>query len=203
MKTAIHRIWPIALIVLPLLLAAGAVTAQEPEKKPEPKYMGVKACKLCHSKRSTGAQFKVWSKEDHSKAFERLKSDEAKTVAEKAGIEKPPHEAPECVKCHVTAFGLDKERFTDSYDKEEGVTCEACHGPGEHFSEPEDGHHTAEGKVDPTAELCKGCHNPESPTWDPERYTLESGEKVGFDFKLAYAKIAHPRPEEGEEEEKE
>ena len=44
--------------------------------------------------------------------------------------------------------------------------------------------------------MCATCHNPESPTWDPKRYTLEDGTTAGFDFDQATKRIAHPIPED-------
>ena len=47
----------------------------------------------------------------------------------------------------------------------------------------------------PTAETCLACHNEESPTFDPARYTLPDGSSAGFDFELAKERIPHPIPE--------
>jgi hypothetical protein len=53
----------------------------------------------------------------------------------------------------------------------------------------------AGGMVYPAKEKsCRLCHNDTSPTWDPNRYTLPSGEKTGFDVVQAYEKIKHERP---------
>jgi hypothetical protein len=204
MQRGIKNLWSLPVLILLLAAAAGVVLAQDkPEKEKEsgPKYEGVKVCKLCHMKRSIGSQYKAWTKQKHAKAFETLKSEEAKKVAEKAGVTEAPDKAPQCLKCHVTAYGLPKDRYGEGYSMEEGVECEQCHGPGQHFAEPENGKHAAEGQIHPTVEVCKKCHNPENPTWNPEEYTLENGNKVGFDFKLAFEKIAHPIPKEGEESE--
>lgn len=46
----------------------------------------------------------------------------------------------------------------------------------------------------PTEDTCKQCHNPESPTWNPEQFTTKDGKKVGFDFEQAKKIIAHPDP---------
>ena len=34
-----------------------------------------------------------------------------------------------------------------------------------------------------------------TPAWDPQRYTLADGSKVGFDYDQAVKAIAHPIPE--------
>lgn len=162
-------------------------------------YIGESQCKVCHSKADTGNQYAKWTAEKHSKAFESLKSEKAVEVAKKAGVTKPPSEAPECLKCHVTAF--DGTKVPEKIDMAKGVQCEVCHGPGSA--------HKAEGlkamKKDPAAkvaesikkgdaETCKQCHNKDNPTYNPERYTLKDGTKADFDYEQALAKIAHPNP---------
>ncbi|MBI2877634.1 MAG: hypothetical protein HYY20_12210 [Candidatus Tectomicrobia bacterium] len=52
------------------------------------------------------------------------------------------------------------------------------------------------GLIIPTEKTCTVCHNNESPSWDPNKYTVAGGKKVGFDFEQAKKKIAHPTPEE-------
>jgi hypothetical protein len=47
----------------------------------------------------------------------------------------------------------------------------------------------------PKEDTCKKCHNEESPNWDPQRYTLADGKRVGFDFKQAWQKIDHSNPQ--------
>jgi len=188
-----------------LVLVMGAANAQDDkdQEKAPPKYVGVKTCKKCHNKSSGGKQYKVWESKKHSKAFELLKSERSKEVATKEGIKGNPWEAPECLKCHTTAFGLDKKKHHGpKFDPENGVSCEACHGPGEFFAKPKDGklHKEAHGKgyLTPTEELCRKCHNETSPTWNPEADTNEAGEKVGFDYPKRLKMILHPIPKEEE-----
>ncbi|MEQ8763705.1 MAG: cytochrome c family protein [Planctomycetota bacterium] len=179
-----------AFVVLVSVVAwPGFVRSQDGEKKPEPKYIGIKKCKLCHSRKSIGAHYKVWEKGPHANAFEVLKSDKAKAVAKEQGLSTPPHEAKECLPCHVPGYGLDKKRYDKDYDPTQGVTCEACHGPAELYWEEEkhagDAAQAAEklGLVHPTEKTCLGCHNEKSPTYKP------------FDFEERWKKIAHMTPE--------
>ena len=184
---------------LPLLV--GAAPAQDDGKQPPPpKYMGSRSCKKCHMKSSIGKQYKIWDESAHAKAFELLKSEEAAAVAKKAGIEKKAFEAPECLKCHTTAYGLDKKNYDEKFPIEEGVNCEACHGPGEFFAKPKDEKHHEEahgkGYITPDEKLCRSCHNEQSPTWNAERDTTKDGKKVGFDYEARLKMIAHPIPKE-------
>jgi hypothetical protein len=122
------------LIVLSVGLAlAGTwlVAAAQDAKKDEAKYtyVGVKTCKMCHSKEATGDQYKVWAGTAHAKAFEALASDESKAAAKKLGID-DPQKADACLKCHVTAFPVMGDLENQKITLEEGISCESCHGPG-------------------------------------------------------------------------
>ena len=193
-----------------LTLLIGAVSAQDekPDGKPEEKtpvrYVGVTSCKKCHLKSSIGKQYKVWKELKHAKAFELLKTERAQEVAKKAGVTKKAFEAPECLKCHTTGYGLPaKTHYGPKFKPEDGVSCEACHGPGEFYAKPQDEklHKEAMGKgyILPDEKLCRECHNEESPTWNPEADTTKDGKKVGFDYKSRLKKILHPIPKEEDE----
>jgi nitrate/TMAO reductase-like tetraheme cytochrome c subunit len=185
---------PVAIIVL---VAAGPapkgtpVQAATDEKKPVPQYMGVKKCKMCHSSSKVGAQYKKWSAAAHSKAYQTLGGEEAKKIAAEKGIE-DPQKSEKCLKCHVTGYGKDKKLFTKTFKMEDGVTCEACHGPASLWGNKKDTHAghidiaMKLGMVKPDEKTCRGCHNEESPSYKE------------FDFKKSWAKIAHSRPKKEE-----
>ena len=46
----------------------------------------------------------------------------------------------------------------------------------------------------PVEKTCVACHNADNPTWDPERYIIDSGETSGFDFDQAFKIISHMNP---------
>ncbi len=183
---------------LTLTLVVGFAPAQDAE------YIGQDQCKVCHNKKPEGAQWTVWKDMKHAHAFEALQSDAAKKIATERGLTVPPHEAPECVKCHVTGYDLATESIPKKIKAEDSVQCETCHGPGSnHLADGRDvmfKKKTAD-EIDWTAHLmaveeetCRKCHNEESPTWNTEQFTKEDGSKVGFDFEQAKAIIAHPNP---------
>lgn len=165
-------------------------------------YAGSSQCKVCHNKKDEGAQYDTWKSMEHAKAFETLKSPEAIKIGEEKGLEKPPAESPECIKCHVTAYDAAAKSVPDKIKLEDSVSCEECHGPGsDHIAagkkvmfQKDTSIDMAATQAEITKETCTKCHNEESPTWDPERYTLEDGTKVGFDFELAKKKIDHSNP---------
>jgi hypothetical protein len=91
------------------------LAAQEtPAKAPQGQYKGAKMCMLCH--------FEVhgdWKQDQHALAFEDLP-----TKYEKDG---------ECLKCHATGYGQPTGYGGPEMASSallQGVTCEACHGPG-------------------------------------------------------------------------
>ncbi len=162
------------------------------------KWVGAKKCKSCHKKEAIGNQYGQWEDSKHATAFELLASDKAKKWATEAGVDDPQADE-RCVKCHVSAHGVPDEMVSKKFNRTGGVECEACHGPGKDYRkkkvmiDPELA--KSKGLIPQSEKVCVTCHNDESPAWDPERYTLAGGEKVGFDYEKAVALIAHPVPE--------
>jgi len=191
--------------ILAFLAADAVMMAVRPVQAAEDaEFVGHQQCKVCHNKSSEGEQWNVWKEMNHANAYELLKGDEAKAVAKELGMETPPHESPDCLKCHVTGYDPATGDAPAKIDLADGVQCESCHGASSvhidfakkfTFQKDEAAREQSIAALhDPNAETCTQCHNEESPTWKPDRYTLESGEKVGFDFMQAYEKIAHDDP---------
>jgi RecJ-like exonuclease len=151
------------------------------------KYIGAEKCKLCHSTEKIGAQFKIWEASKHAQAYADLASDTAKAVAKARGID-DPQKAPQCLKCHETGYGQPGSMFEATFNPQDGIQCESCHGPGSDYWKMSTmkGIHEKTVKAEdvglimPTKELCVTCHNQESPFYH------------GFDFSADSAKIAHP-----------
>ena len=158
------------------------------------KYIGVNGCKKCHKTEKQGNQFGIWSESAHAKAFETLKSADAVKFAKEKGIAKAPHEAPECLKCHVTGYDQPAEMMSARFSMEDGVQCETCHGAGSMYKKKtimkDREQSIANGMLaisvkDGSAEKqCRTCHNEESPTFKE------------FNFEEMWKKIAHPVPAE-------
>lgn len=153
----------------------------------ENKFVGAKACAMCHKSGKGGTSFVVWEKSRHAQAYQTLLGDEAKKIAKKKGLKVAPNEAPECLKCHVTGGGSAKN-VEASFKKEEGVTCEACHGAGSAFKMVHSKGDLAKSKAaglnpgEKTEKFCTTCHNAESPTFK------------GFKLDAMWAKIEHGLP---------
>ena len=163
------------------------------------KYMGVAKCKKCHADEKLGNQYDKWKEMKHAKAYDLLASDKSMETAKKAGVTGDPQKSPKCLKCHTTGHGLPASRFGALFKVKDGVQCESCHGPGRAYAKKSvmKDLKKAESRgltSKPSEENCRGCHNEESPSWDPQRDTTKDGKKVGFDFDSRYEETNHPRP---------
>ncbi len=178
----------VLLMIVAVSIFVVTLIAQEVEKKVEFQYVGASKCKLCHNKPKTGSQFSKWEADSHSKAYAELATDCAKEVAVKAGVTGDPQKAGECLVCHVTAYDAPVSQKTATLTMEEGISCEACHGPGSEYKSMKAMKDIHEGKetgakfglVEPTKEVCVKCHNAKSPTYKE------------FVYEEAVKKIAHP-----------
>ena len=155
------------------------------KRLPEYAYVGSKVCAECHLGRESGGQYVHWMQSGHGRAYWELKTEWAKFLAsireEYSDIEEPEKQW-RCLKCHVTGAQDFEGKRADGFRPEEGVGCEACHGPGSAYIETavmadhekflENG-----GRV-PDEKVCRGCH-----------------EDDRFQFDERLPKITHPRPE--------
>ncbi len=114
-----HKLFTICLVIL--FVAADILFSG-----PIYKYKGISFCAECHTNDSIGNQIEIWEKAPHSKAYKSLQTDAAVSIAAKYNISNPS-ENLKCLECHTTGAG----KFNAL--KEEGVGCEACHGPAEGY----------------------------------------------------------------------
>ena len=170
--------WLFILIVLVLLILIITLFSQEFT------YVGADKCKICHKTEKQGRQHPIWEESTHSQSFQALSTDKAQEIGQSSGIENPP-ESPECLKCHGPLCEKAPEL------KEEGVTCEVCHGPGSAYKKlsiMKDREQAVQNGLVVYASQeaikthCLSCH--------------EMAHNKPFDFTAAWDKIKHPRPEE-------
>jgi hypothetical protein len=149
------------------------------------KYVGAAACKRCHSKPTSKfpqGPYGVWRDHFHSTALVSLGRPYALAFAKKRRVGNPTRDW-RCFKCHVTAYGVPASRLAPTYRDEDGVGCEACHGPGGDYLEPHTDPNFDRKKlaamgfrllrdIDERDRLCRRCHNELSPTYKP--FNVES-----------------------------
>jgi YVTN family beta-propeller protein len=103
----------------------------------EPIYIGSQACGQCHDGPTMGHQFSKWRLSGHAKAYAALSLPEAKEITKLSGITEEPHRAKMCLGCHATASEEEDWRHGEQFHLQDGLQCEACHGPGSEYATQE------------------------------------------------------------------
>jgi hypothetical protein len=153
-------------------------------------YVGSQKCKLCHKNKERGDQYDIWENSPHARAFSVLATAEALETAKKIGLEGNPQQSAACLQCHVTAYEESAAVKDTTLSQEEGIGCEACHGPGSLYKTFTIMKALAAGKQDAKEvsfslgddQTCLKCHNTASPTYKP------------FQFEQFFKRISHPLP---------
>ena len=133
-----------SVVSLSPIVADATVPPAEPQDSP-PRYMGVASCAStpCHGGVGGPAEkrceYTNWITNDpHAKAYGTLFSERskriAKNLAEDVASILPAHESPACLACH--ALIVPDEQQGPRFTLDDGVGCEACHGPSEHWLGP-------------------------------------------------------------------
>ena len=157
-----------------------------PARPQDPQHTGSLACGECHQGPEFGYQFERWQQSAHARAYAVLSTPEAQTIARQMGVAGDPQRQADCLRCHSTADHDPAGGFLESFDRTEGVGCEACHGAGSRYS-PEAVMRDpvaarAAGLREVTRQTCMYCHDNPHDQPDPEP----------FDYPSAVAAIAHP-----------
>ncbi len=186
---------------LALLTVAGAVGLAAGAEG-EPVYVGVGVCLSCHA----GNAGVPWTATAHARSYLVLGTGYEEMVLGNAhrmvdiGHGREIVEAAErlgqetdCLSCHATAAGATTAQRAETFHLEDGVQCEACHGPGgEHVAQ----RRAAEIGEDSNVELkrlkatldgCQRCHRPK-----PSHAVLET---EPFEPAARWKTIAHSRSE--------
>lgn len=151
-------------------------------------YEGTAVCGMCHKSEKQGMQLKIWQDSKHAQAYKALQTAAADKIAAAKGFKTKAAETKECLKCHVSGYGVDKALVGAKFKMEEGVQCETCHGPGSAYKNMVVMKNKAEAEkkglmvhADP-AKFCATCHNSESPFFK------------GFNYTEMWKKIQHSIP---------
>ncbi len=150
-----------------------------------PRYVGSQSCMSCHTGAEEGHQDVLWMRGRHAHAYWNLAADWALFLAKArphyADLEEPIAD-DRCLLCHVTGAQEPDSLFAPTSRREEGIGCEACHGPGSQYIGGEvmsdrEAFLAAGGKI-PDEQTCVQCHR----------------RSEQFDWAEFGPKIAHPRP---------
>jgi len=109
------------------------VSAAERNQRAGPTFVGSYTCGKCHRGPEFGYQYSRWRRSAHARAWAVLATEKARQMARAMGVEEDPQRAARCLKCHTTAGAEPPEMLAASYEIDEGVGCEACHGPGSEY----------------------------------------------------------------------
>jgi len=169
-----------------IVLQFGFSSGTKTDKSPS--YVGASTCGLCHKSEKQGGQLGIWEKSAHAQAYKVLQSDEANKIATEKGFTTKAVETEACLKCHSSGYNVNASMKDAKFLVEDGVQCETCHGAGSEYKSMKimkDKKLAVENGLlmyDNKEELCKKCHNEESPTFK------------GFKFDEMWAKIKHEIP---------
>ncbi|MCS7043201.1 MAG: hypothetical protein NZR01_10450 [Bryobacteraceae bacterium] len=159
---------------------------------PKPVYVGSRVCATCHNGPGMGHQYSRWLLSKHAQAYAALSRPESWEIARISGLREEPWKAAICLGCHSTAFGADeREMDPETFRREDGLQCEACHGPGSEYATEavmrDRKAAMAAGLRMPTRDDCLVCH-------------LEKGSHIAVlknptvNIDEAWKQIAHPLP---------
>jgi outer membrane murein-binding lipoprotein Lpp len=163
------------LLLAALCGAAAATAAAAPAAEPS-KYVGPGSCSAtaCHGSVTPRAgsrilqnEYSIWVVQDkHARAYAALTGAVGERIGRILGIGKS-EQAHKCLACH--ALDVPPEQRAKTFELDDGVSCEACHGPASAWLGP----HTTRGwthaqsvalgmydtrDVVKRAEKCLGCH---------------------------------------------
>ncbi len=148
-------------------------------------YEGASRCSFCHLSAEIGNQYEIWYSSAHRRALSDLSSEKGTAIAKDAGVEKPADD-PKCLSCHLTGYDAPFNLLGSLYRREDGVSCEGCHGAGggyAFFSIMYDRKKAlSKGLTANPGDTCTACHDGKAHVMPP------------FDPDQAKKAIAHPIP---------
>lgn len=158
-------------------------------------YVGETRCRVCHLPQS-----KSWRQTKMGNALDLLKPGVAaeQKKAKKLDPARDYTKDATCLPCHTTGYG--KPGGFESVETTPnlvGVQCEVCHGAGRGYLKPElmsmqnkeykRAQLVAAGLVVPDEKLCKTCHNPKSPFYQPFDYAARKAVGIHEHTPLKFA----------------
>lgn len=134
----------------------------------------------------------IWQKSPHATAYKTLTTAKAAEIAKQKGLTVAATESADCLSCHAPEHAA--KNVEKSFNGQDGVQCETCHGAGSAYKNMNIMKDRAKSIAAGMTEFkdaaaieakCKTCHNEKSPTFK------------GFNFEEYWNKIKHPVPKAG------
>ena len=132
-------------VAISLAQPVSAATSPAPQPQDGTTYAGSDTCAACHKETHD-----TWSGTLHSQAF-------SSPIFQEDWVKQGSASA--CLECHTTGFDSNSGKFA-----EEGVTCEACHGP------LQQGHPETPMPVTPDYTICADCHKTTTDEWRASKH---------------------------------
>jgi YVTN family beta-propeller protein len=174
------------LAAFPLALPAAPVGSGK-----QPIYLGSQACGQCHEGTEMGHQFSKWRLSAHARAYATLALPESREITKLSGITEEPHKAKMCLGCHATAAETEEWERAEGFHIQDGLQCEACHGPGSEYAVQDimkdRDEAIAHGLKIPQKDACMMCHRVKG----SHEAVLK---KKPYNLEEAWQTIAHPVP---------
>lgn len=190
MKYIIYFVF-IAFIVILILFLKNAL---QPSKE-ELSITGTDKCGECHSLDINGNQNKVWKESKHAGAYKTLLTDKAVNFTKDNNLE-PASTNKLCLGCHTTQHSFKDSKVHPTYNINEGVGCESCHGPGSRYSPAEimkdENLFTKNGGEIGNENTCKKCHSPSGNKEMKIKEDVCPFQVNDFVYKNSLEKIKHP-----------
>lgn len=155
-------VWLTFLVIFAACLAIGVAVSMAspvsaaPDWQEGTEYKTSNACAGCHKE-----IHETWSGTLHSQAF-------SSPIFQEDWVKQGS--APACLECHTTGYDANTGQYA-----EQGVACEACHGP------LQQGHPEQPMPVTPDYTLCAGCHKTTTDEWQASAHG-----QVGLDCEACH-----------------
>lgn len=117
--------------------AAPTIPQARLSRAPAVQYLGVASCTAggCHNgpHGRPGSEYATWvGRDPHADAYLALLKPRSQRMVQLLGGNKPAHDDARCLNCHVHP-GYEQATHHSRFNPRDGVGCESCHGPGQHW----------------------------------------------------------------------
>ncbi len=132
-----------------IAIAFTLVTTGVSQTSPVGKYNGPGGCasSSCHGSiqprqitHVAQNEYSIWAGQDkHARAYQVLSNEVSLRIGRILNLKSPPEQNEKCLACH--ALAVPAEQRAQTFDLNDGVSCESCHGPAAGWLGP----HTVKG----------------------------------------------------------